>query len=370
MVKSFIKNEIVLVISFVLAVISIVFVPVDAAYIGYIDFRTLAILFCLMVVMAGLQKLMVFRQIGERLIGRVSSTRGISLILILLCFFFSMFITNDVALLTFVPFTVVVFTMAKITGELIPVIVLETVAANLGSMMLPMGNPQNLYLYSLTDMSIGAFVLFMLPLGAISLLLILLLCFFMVKKQDVTPEVSVEYTRSRGQKIRLVGYLILFVMSILVVARALDYRIGFVILLVTVLLMDRETIVKIDYSLLFTFTFLFIFIGNLKRIDAIANMLSSIVVGNEVITGVVASQFISNVPAAILLSGFTNDIRGLIIGTNLGGLGTLIASMASLISFKQYGYIVDAKKGRYVRVFTVVNVLLLVIAYGAFRIIY
>ena len=192
----------------------------------------------------------------------------------------------------------------------------------------------------------------------------------MVKKQDVTPEVSVEYTRSRGQKIRLVGYLILFVMSILVVARALDYRIGFVILLVTVLLMDRETIVKIDYSLLFTFTFLFIFIGNLKRIDAIANMLSSIVVGNEVITGVVASQFISNVPAAILLSGFTNDIRGLIIGTNLGGLGTLIASMASLISFKQYGYIVDAKKGRYVRVFTVVNVLLLVIAYGAYRIIY
>lgn len=361
----FIKKEIVLIISLILALVTMVIVPPTRAYIDYIDFRTLAILFSLMVIMAGLQRLFVFRQIGELLISKVSTTRAISIVLILLCFVFSMFITNDVALLTFVPFTIVVLNMAKKNDCLIEIIVLETVAANLGSMMMPMGNPQNLYLYSLTSLSFLKFIVLMLPYGLLSLILILLLNHFIVKPEAVAASEVGDYTRSRREKTTLLIYICLFIISLLVVARIIDYRIGFIIVLATVLIIDRNILLKVDYSLLFTFIFLFIFIGNLKHIDAVSTGLSAIVGGHEIITAVVASQVISNVPAAILLSGFTDNIRGLIIGTNLGGLGTLIASMASLISFKQYGFVEAADKGRYIKVFTVINLGLLIILMAA-----
>lgn len=355
------KKEIVLSVSFVLAIISCFFVRPDATYISYIDFRTLAILFSLMVIMAGLQKLLVFRQLGELLVEKVHTMTGITLIFVMLCFFLSMFITNDVALITFVPFTVVVLNMAGHTEKMIEIIVLETVAANLGSMLLPMGNPQNLYLYSLTDLSLGSFFLLMLPYGAISLVLILILCVVMTRGTEVHPDVYGYYKRTQREKIRFAAYLILFVLSLLVVMRVVNYWIGLVIVIVVVVALDRKIFPSVDATLLFTFLFLFIFIGNLKRIPAVSDLLSMVVGGHEILTGVLVSQVTSNVPAAILLSGFTNNIEGLLIGTNLGGLGTLIASMASLISFKQYGNVEGAKKGRYMAVFTVVNVGLLVI---------
>lgn len=365
----FIRREIVLFISFILAIISMCLVHVDQTYISYIDFRTLAILFCLMVIMAGLQKLLVFQQIGEALINHASSVRSMGIILVGLCFFFSMLITNDVALLTFVPFTIVVLNLSKQNEKLISLIVLETVAANLGSMMMPMGNPQNLYLYSLTDLSLLQFAGLMLPYGALSLACILVLCFFLLGKEDVRLSQKEEYVRSKRDKGQLVVYMLLFVISLLVVARVVDYRIGFVVLLLTMLLMDRRMLLGIDYSLLFTFVFLFIFIGNMKRIPAVSDFLMSIVAEREIVVSVLASQVISNVPAAILLSGFTDNIKGLIVGTNLGGLGTLIASMASLISFKLYGYTKEANKGKYIGVFTIINVgMLLLLGVLAFLI--
>ncbi|MCR5196967.1 MAG: anion permease [Pseudobutyrivibrio sp.] len=358
-VKRFINNEIVLCVAFVLAVISSFFVPPDKSYLGYIDFRTLSILLALMITMAGLQRLSVFRQIGELLVSKMSSIRGVVLVLLGLCFFSSMFITNDVALLTFVPFSIVTLSISGRKDLFIRVIVLETIAANLGSMLTPLGNPQNLYLYSLAGMSLGEFIKLMLPYSLLSLVMILLCGIFFVKKAPVTLSEKNVYERSKKDKLMIAMYLFTFLVSILVVAHMLDYRIGLIIVLVLVLAFDRRVLRTPDYCLLLTFIFLFIFIGNIKRIPALSDSIGQLLSVNEVIVSIILSQFISNVPAAILCSGFTKNISNLIIGTNLGGLGTLIASMASLISFKQYGYIDGADKKKYIGVFTVMNLVFL-----------
>jgi len=357
----FIKREPVLSASLLLALLSAFIIPPDRAWIEYIDFRTLAILYSLMVIMSGFQKLGVFRSLGEHLIRRVHTIRGIAMILTGLCFLLSMFITNDVALLTFVPFTVIVLNMAGQKKHMIGIIVLETVAANLGSMMMPMGNPQNLYLYSLTSMTIPDFLRLMLPYGILSLLLITGLTFLLVGRGEAEPYRSAKRERSKKEKLRFGVYLVLFMIALLSVVRVLDWRIGLLLVFAGVMLADRQTATKADWALLLTFVFLFIFIGNLKRMPSVNHLLASTVAGNEILFSVLASQIISNVPAAILLSGFTQRIEYLIIGTNLGGLGTLIASMASLISFKLYCGTEGAEKGKYLIRFTVVNVVLLVL---------
>lgn len=363
--REFIRREIVLVISFILAVLSMAIVPPNMAYLGYIDYRTIAILFCLMIIVSGLRKLQVFDQVGENLLSKVASVRGLAAVMVLLCFFFSMLITNDVALITFVPFAIVTLNLAGRSEALIPIIILETVAANLGSMMTPMGNPQNLYLYGIADMTLADLLKLMLPFGAVSLIIILILAVLLTSSNPVECEVRHEYKRSERELIRLSIYVMLFAMEILVVMRVIDYRIGLLILICAVLVMDRRMLIfGADYSLLATFICLFIFIGNIKNVPEISLMLSNLVGGHEVITAVVTSQFISNVPAAILLSAFTDNIEGLIVGCNLGGLGTLIASMASLISFKQYSSTRNANKVEYIRKFTIINVGMLVVLLG------
>ena len=359
--KKFIKKEAVLCVAFVLALISCFFVKPDKEYLSYIDYRTLCILFSLMVTMAGLQGLSVFRQIGEVLVNKMNSIRGVALVLIGLSFFTSMLITNDVALLTFVPFTIVTLSLAKRNDLLIIVIVLETVAANLGSMLTPLGNPQNLFLYSLSGMKLSSFILLMLPYTLLSLVLILVTALLFVKKDAVEETEISEYDRSQKDRLKIGMYIALFLISILVVARVLDYRIGLLIVVASALIFDIKVFAKPDYSLILTFVFLFIFIGNIKRIPELSMALQSLVTQNEVLVSVGLSQVISNVPAAILCSGFTDRIDSLVIGTNLGGLGTLIASMASLISFKQYSSVDNADKKKYIGVFTIINVIFLIL---------
>ncbi len=359
-IKRFINNEIVLCVAFVLAVISTLFVHPDKQYVGYIDFRTLSILLALMITMAGLQRLHVFRQIGELLVSKMNSIRGVALVLIALCFFSAMFITNDVALLTFVPFSIVTLSISDRKDLFIVVIVLETIAANLGSMLTPLGNPQNLYLYSIAGMSLGGFIKLMLPYSVVALIMLVATTIVRVKKAPVTLKEKSSYERTKKDKRQIGMYVFTFLVSILVVARVIDYRVGLIIVIALTLIFDRRVLRKPDYSLLFTFIFLFIFIGNIKRIPEISTVINALVSKNEVIVSIILSQFISNVPAAILCSGFTDKIDSLIVGTNLGGLGTLIASMASLISFKQYSYIDGADKKRYIGVFTIANIIFLV----------
>ncbi|MBQ4559773.1 MAG: anion permease [Tyzzerella sp.] len=362
------KKEVVLTIAILLAIISAFLIHPDKEYITYIDFRTLAILFCLMAVMAGLQKIGLFRFVAEKLLEKVNHIRGLIFILIMLCFFSSMLITNDVALITFVPFNFIVLKM--ILGEeseklIVPVVVMQTIAANLGSMLTPIGNPQNLYLYGKTTMNFVKFIVFMLPYTVIAFVLLAGWCLIFrykgEKKVELTIDQNAEITQYKKQQLI---YGILFVLCILTVAHIVPYLITLGVVLIVVFFLDRHVLKEVDYALLLTFIGFFVFIGNMGRVPVFNAFIQNIIEENEVLTSVVASQFMSNVPAALLLSGFTNQYELLIVGTNLGGLGTLIASMASLISFKYIGKEYGHLKGRYMLYFTVANILFLIVLFG------
>lgn len=364
--KDFIKKEVVLVVAVVLAVFSMFIIPPDKEYLGYIDFHTLGILFCLMAVMAGLKEIGMFRYIAEKLLLKVHKTWQLVLILVMLCFFLSMFITNDVSLITFVPFTFIVLGLLGAQKEkelIVPIVVLQTIAANLGSMLTPIGNPHNLYLYGKAGIGVGEFVRMMLPYTGLSFLLLVLFCLYLGKKGAGNPLAVTfeECTSLQGKAVAIGRYLVLFVLCLLTVADKIPFQVTLGIVFVAFVLFDRKLLGKIDYALLLTFAGFFIFIGNMSRVPAFCNLLQGILGSNQMITAVLSSQVISNVPTAILLSGFTNDYHSLVLGTNLGGLGTLIASMASLISYK---YIVKENKcgkGAYLGYFTAVNVLFLMI---------
>ncbi|MBR4084793.1 MAG: citrate transporter [Lachnospiraceae bacterium] len=369
---NFVKKEVVLVVAVVLAFGSMFFVTPDVAYIEYIDFRTLSILFCLMAVMAGLQQMGVFREIAEALLNKVSRIWQLVLILVMLCFFFSMLITNDVALITFVPFT---FIILELLGEevskklMIPVVVMQTIAANLGSMFTPIGNPQNIYLHGISGMNIGNFLLLMLPYTFVSFVLLAVYCLYLgrkCEKGDTSASLQsfrnmTTHTHLQGGTRDIIRYLLLFALSLMTVAGRIPYPVTLGIVLVEMLLFDRKLFAKIDYALLVTFVGFFVFIGNMGRVAAFRDFLQGMMEGNEVMTAVVSSQVISNVPAALLLSGFTDNYEALIVGTNLGGLGTLIASMASLISYKYVVKENKCRKGAYFGFFTVANVVFLVL---------
>ena len=368
--KQFIQQETVLTAAAVLAVVSAFFVPPDAQYLGYIDLRTLAILFSLMTVMAGLRRQGFFDGLGRALLSRTHSTFQLTLVLVGLCFFGSMFITNDVSLLTFVPFTFVV--LSRLGADvrralLIPVVCMQTIAANLGSMLTPIGNPQNLYLYGKSGMSTGEFVLLMLPYTLVSLLLLLAWAALVCRKASAAlsvDELVSSSSASQGDQKIILLYLVLFAVCLLSVIRVLPYGIAFAAVLVCALFADPRTLRMVDYSLLLTFVAFFIFIGNLGRIPAFSGWLQEFLTGREVLVAVLASQVTSNVPAALLLSGFTAETQALIIGTNLGGLGTLIASMASLISYRQITRELPQGKKRYFGLFTLSNLIFLALLLG------
>lgn len=377
-VKDFFKKETVCCIAFLLAVVSMCFVVPSKNYISYIDFRVLALLFCLMAVVRGFSSIGVFTRLGTMLLTHVHSLRMLSALFIFLCFFFSMLITNDVALITFVPFTILVLSMAEQKKFLIPVIVLETIAANLGSMLTPLGNPQNLYLYTISGLSLWDFIRIMLPYSFVSAILLLIFILFLPKDTvstataanttnstntvtaSNTSNVICEAVKARkNSRILFAFYLILFLLCLLTVLHILPYQILFFLVLTGFLLLDYRVLKDVDYFLLLTFLCFFIFIGNMKQISLVHELISKLLVHHEVLMGIGASQIISNVPAAILLSGFTDDYSALLIGVNLGGLGTLIASLASLISFKFYTHSNGSDTRRFLGIFTLYNVIFL-----------
>ena len=367
--QSFIRKEPILVISGVLAALSCLAVPPSAAYLGYLNWRTLALLFCMMAIVAGASGAGMFEWISRKITGGITDQRKLSRALMLLCFVLAMFITNDVTLITFVPFTILVLSFTNKQSHMIFLITLETIAANLGSMLTPLGNPQNLYLYTIADMSMADFMRTMLPYSACSLFLLLFIIFCAKNREPVSVCILPDDhpQNNKHSFIRhLVIYLTLFALCLLVVLHLLPYPVVLCIVILTFLLVDRSVLRQVDYSLLLTFVCFFIFIGNLKNIPAIHSLLSSVIVGHEFMGGVLASQFISNVPAAILLSGFTTQYAPLLAGVNVGGLGTLIASLASLISYQFYAKEKNSTPRKYLLVFTMYNVLFLVVLMGVF----
>lgn len=366
---AFFKKETILCVAGLLAVISMIWIPPDGEYVGYINWQVLVLLFCLMSVMGGLQALGIFKAIANTLLHWANGLRQLTLLLVLLCFFFAMVVTNDVALITFVPFTILLLQMADLTGEMIPILVLQTIAANLGSMLTPIGNPQNLYLYTVSGMSPADFVLTMLPLTLLSLFLLVLCC--MLTKDvplsgQILPPVQGE-SFSMWEKVTLSALLMLFAACLMTVFHVMPYWTVLGISLIWFVFFERDVLGKVDYSLLITFIFFFVFIGNMGRIPAMRDAIASILAGREMIVSFLCSQIISNVPAAVLLSGFTDHWKELLFGVNIGGLGTLIASMASLISYKFFVQADEKAKGKYLKHFTIMNILfaipLLVVAF-------
>lgn len=359
-----IKKDPVLFISGILAVVSCFFVRPDKKYLDYIDFRVLAILFCMMLVVSELVILGVFDKLTNKLLSKVHSSRMVSLILVWLSFFMGMILTNDVTLVTLVPFAIALMKSFEDRKTLTFTLILMTVATNLGSMQTPIGNPQNIYLFTHYKMEMGSFLLLMLPYSLCSLVLVTVAVFILCKDMKIEHKEPEEQKQISGVKTAVC--IVLFIISLLVVLRVIHFLIAFGILVAVMLVMDRKAFKGVDYTLLITFVFFFVFVGNMGRIELVYNAVSAIVEKSPVLTAIVSSQVISNVPAALLLSAFTQNGKALVIGTNLGGLGTLIASMASLITYKFHAALPKTKeKGvSYVGAFSIVNIIFLAILLG------
>lgn len=403
-VREIVRKDPVLVVAIVLAIISCATVPPDAAYAEYVDLRTIGMLFSLMTIMAGLSRLGVFRIACRHLLSAVRGPRRLALALTLLAFFSSMLITNDVALVTFVPFALLALRTLDSPRHACFTVVMMTIAANLGSMLTPIGNPQNLYLYSTSHMALTDFLLLMLPYAAAALVLLVgAIAFFgripehakekaarsvdagnpasssedgsagnsatcgeadnaaSATDANETPKLASDADDPAPSPLRVLPWAALFVLALLSVAHILPYQAIVAVTIVVALAADRRALLHVDYALLFTFIAFFVFVGNVGRIEVVSAALAQLIDGHELAVSVIASQVLSNVPAAILLSGFTSNFAALIVGTNLGGLGTLIASMASLISYKQVALVLPREKGRYFMLFTVWNIAFLAV---------
>ena len=354
----FLKSEIVLTVALIAALLSMLIVPPDAAYAGYVDTHVLMLLFALMAVVAGLKRCGLMDRICNSLVSRAGSVRMLGAALSLACFFSAMLVTNDVALITFVPLTTAL--LAAFPGQLILAVTIETIAANLGSMATPIGNPQNLYLYAHYEMPMGEFLRAVGPLTLVSLVLVLAGCLLLSGEKIAAAQSEARPIDRRA----LTLHGVQFIVCLLSVLGVMPKWVSFAFVLVTMLIWYRELLAQVDYALLATFVCFFVFVGNLGRVQAVSSLLSGVIAGRELEVGILASQVISNVPAALMLSGFTQDAAALMRGVDLGGLGTLVASLASLISFKLYMKAPGAKAGRYLGVFTVLNLVFLAVLYA------
>ena len=353
-IRNFLKAEAVLCVAAVCAVVTMFFVPPDAAYIGYIDCHVLCLLLCLMAVVEGFQSCGAFRWLAGQLLKRSKGGRMLSVVLVLLPFFSSMLVTNDVALLTFVPFTLLLLEQIECRDAAVPMLVLQTVAANLGSMATPVGNPQNLFIYSAYGLSAGEFFAAVLPLAAVSLVCLAAASVPVLPKE--LPELQLEET-SLHQVKKLMGFGLMFILCLLTVFHVIPYQLMTVLVLAGIALLEPRMLLGLDFALLATFVCFFVVSGNLGRVDAVSIFLQGLLEKNTLLTAAATSQVISNVPAAVLLSGFTDQWKPLLQGVNIGGLGTPIASLASLITLKLYLRWPGARAGKFLLVFTLANVI-------------
>ena len=348
---SFIKKNAVLCIAFAAALITSVIVPPDSEYLGYFDLNTLSCLFATLAVICALKNIRFFSILAEKIVALTGTLRASAIAIIYITFIGSMLIANDMALLTFLPLGYFVLHRTDNEKHMAKLFVLQNIAANLGGMVTPFGNPQNLYLYSYFNIPTVEFMGIMFPPFALAVTMITLCCFLFPKTELHLNS----FDHKRLSVKRTAYYLALFAVSIIIVFRVIPYYIGLPIVFFGILFSDRNALKNVDYALLFTFVFFFIFAGNMARIDAVNNLLSYLLSKNTLIFSVISCQFISNVPSAVLLSHFTTDYKSLLMGVNIGGTGTLIASLASLITFKNYVSFNPGCAGKFVKVFTIFN---------------
>ncbi|MCQ2354165.1 MAG: citrate transporter [Clostridia bacterium] len=357
---SFVKKNAVMVIALAAALITTVFVPVDKEYAGYFDYKTLTCLFCVLAVVCALKNINFFYMLARKVVILFKNARMSILALVYITFIGSMLIANDMALLTFLPLGY--FTLST-TGKkkyMAFTFIMQNIAANLGGMLTPFGNPQNLYLYTRFEIPNLEFMGIMAPPFVFAVALITVCCIIFVKPEPLSLD---------DEKITLPGwrtalYLSLFALSIAIVFRGIPYWIGLIVIPAVLLIVDRKALRMVDYPLLFTFVFFFIFSGNMARIGAVRDFFSSLLEKNTLLFSAVSCQCISNVPSAILLSQFTENYSDLLVGVNIGGVGTLIASLASLITFREYVKHNPGKAGYYVGIFSAFNFSFLILLLG------
>ena len=357
---AFCKKNIVMVIAFAAALITTIFVPVDKEYLGYFDLKTLTCLFCVLAVVCSLKNIRFFYMLAYKIVQLCGNARMSVLALVYITFIGSMLIANDMALLTFLPLGFLVLSSTGKQKYMAFTFIMQNIAANLGGMLTPFGNPQNLYLYSNFNIPTAEFMAIMAPPFVLSIILITVCCLIFVKAEKL---------EIKDEKVSLpVGrtaiYLALFALSIVIVFRVIPYWIGLIVIPAVLLFMDKDALKAVDYPLLLTFVFFFIFAGNMARIDIIRNLFSMLLEKSTLLFSVISCQFISNVPSAILLSQFTENYADLLVGVNIGGAGTLIASLASLITFREYAKHNPKKVGYYVGVFSAFNFAFLLILIG------
>ncbi len=348
---AFIKKNIVMFIALLAAVITMFIVPPDAQYKGYFDFKTLTCLFCVLAVVCALKNINFFYMLARKVVILFKTARMSVLALVYITFIGSMLIANDMALLTFLPLGYFVLTTTGMQKYMAFTFIMQNIAANLGGMLTPFGNPQNLFLYSKFEIPNLEFMSIMAPPFILSVLLITLCCVIFVKSEPLSLP-NQEIVLAPG---KTVLYLVLFALSILIVFRGIPYLIGLAVIPTVLIFVDRKALKMVDYGLLLTFVFFFIFSGNMARIDAVRDLLSSLLEKSTLLFSVISCQFISNVPSAILLSQFTDNYKELLIGVNIGGVGALVASLASLITFREYVKSNPGKTKYYIGMFSLFN---------------
>ncbi len=353
----FIKQKTVFCVAALAALVTCFFVPIDAEYLGYFDTKTLICLFLTLAVVCALGNVKFFTILARKLVLISGNLRGLFLLLVVITFIGSMIIANDMALITFLPLGYFALSVTKHEKYMAYLFILQNISANLGGMLTPFGNPQNLYLYSYFDIPTDEFTVIMFPPFLLAIVLLAVACFLVKgEKLDIHGDFS-----EKLDVTRTVLYLVLFAISILIVFRVVHPIFGLLLIPAVLFFVDKDALLEVDYALLGTFFFFFIFSGNLARIPAVNEFFSVLLQKDALLVSVFSCQFISNVPTAILLSRFTEDYHALLLGVNIGGTGTLIASLASLITFNEYRVLYPNEGKKYFLMFTLINVIFLVI---------
>ena len=350
-ITKFIKKNAVMFIAMLAAIITCFFVPIDRQYLNYFDYKTLTCLFCVLAVVCALKNIRFFYVLAQRVVSIFKTARSSILALVYITFIGSMLIANDMALLTFLPLGYFVLTTTNKKKYMAFTFIMQNVAANLGGMLTPFGNPQNLYLYTKFNIPTLEFMSIMVVPFLTSVALITLCCFIFVKPEKLElPDEPVKLNVKRA-----IVYLVLFALSIIIVFKVVHYLIGLAVILVALLILDRKALKNVDYGLLLTFVFFFIFSGNMSRIPAVQKVFSSLLEKNTLILSALSCQVISNVPSAILLSQFTNNYQSLLLGVNVGGVGTIISSLASLITLREFSAQKEQSVKKYLLQFSAFN---------------
>lgn len=360
-VKGILKSRIVLIVALVAAAVTCFFVPPDGGYADYFDLDTLSCLFCTLAVVSALKRRRFFEWLATGIVTAFGNMRRVTFALVFVTYFGSMIMANDMALITFLPLGWLVLSSCGKTKYTAFVFVMQNVAANLGGMLTPFGNPQNLYLYSFFEIDAGEFFAIMAIPFAVAFVLIAGTC-LVVKPEPIRLETHPEPAPPVW---RMIVYFVLFALSVMIVFRVFPYYVGLIVVTVALAILEPKCFLRVDYGLLLTFCAFFVFSGNLARIPAVRDLLASVVAMSPLLVGTATCQVISNVPSAVLLSRFTTDYRHLLIAVNIGGLGTPVSSLASLITLGEYRKREPGKTLRYLGLFSLINFSYLAVLIGS-----